>query len=171
MLEFIALFCFWGLLMVGYIVLTVFTVPLHHLVAYNDTPKDWQYRLGLACFYAIPALWIIQPSLPAPPALLAGAVYFIVGGALVAWSRSVNPFFLPNIETPGTIVTSGPYRYCDHPGYFGFIFMAGGSALILPNPLAIIPILIYGALLVYRASQENIVLKGAPMEAPHVSTS
>lgn len=162
MLDYFALFAVWGVLMVGYIVLTIMVVPINSLAAYSAAPKDWQHRLGLACFYAIPALWILRPTLPAAPELLAGAAYFILGGALVAWSRAANPYFLPNIVAPGEVVTRGPYRYLAHPGYFGFTYMAAGSALMFAQPLGAIPLVVYVLLLVYRAAKENRILKRCP---------
>jgi protein-S-isoprenylcysteine O-methyltransferase Ste14 len=92
-------------------------------------------------------------------ALIAGGL----GYALMVWSTSVNAFFsqIVRIQTEKghSVVTSGPYRYVRHPGYFGALIFELTIGILLGS-WWVFGISLFGAfLLVLRTSLEDLTLQ------------
>ena len=77
-------------------------------------------------------------------AFAVGAVLFILGETLVAWSMHTNTFFEKTVrlqtDRGHRVIATGPYAYIRHPGYTGFIFgYAIGFSLMLTSAWALVP--------------------------------
>ena len=92
-------------------------------------------------------------------ALAAGSL----GYALMVWSTAVNAFFsqIVRIQTEKghRVVTSGPYNYLRHPGYFGALVFELTVAILLGSWWAFGISLINAALLLVRTSLEDRTLQ------------
>lgn len=92
------------------------------------------------------------------PAVL---LYF-VGGCIISWSMTINPFFskVVRIQTDRGhhLIDSGPYRLVRHPGYTGWLLQWLAVPLILNALLSFIPVLCTTALLVIRTKWEDETL-------------
>jgi protein-S-isoprenylcysteine O-methyltransferase Ste14 len=92
-------------------------------------------------------------------ALIAGGL----GYALMVWSTSVNTFFSQIVriqtEKDHKVVTSGPYRYVRHPGYFGAIVFELTVGILLGSWWVFGISLIGAALLVLRTNLEDRTLQ------------
>ena len=92
-------------------------------------------------------------------ALAAGSL----GYALMVWSTAVNAFFsqIVRIQTEKghRVVTSGPYNYLRHPGYFGALVFELTVAILLGSWWAFGISLISAALLLVRTSLEDRTLQ------------
>ena len=132
-------------------------VPRSTLRRYSATPRDWQHTAAHFLFYSIPAsfLWADDPH---PAAVLLSFFLFAGGGGLVIWAVASNPWFSPAIEMPPMVVIDGAYAICAHPGYTGFALMALASWLIVGAAWALIPLVLYWALLAWRGWRESKML-------------
>ena len=148
----------WSLLFGGYIYCASLIVPRSTIDRYKASPKDWQYWIGHLLFYSIPASWFLGVGQSSPNMVLAGIVLFATGGALNIWAMVSNPYFLPNIEVPVRIARGGAYSWLNHPGYTAMTMMAAGSWLIVGHSLAVIPLVLYMQLLIWRANKETSLI-------------
>lgn len=85
---------------------------------------------------------------------------YCFGSAINLQALRDNPFFHPEIIRPPFRVSSGIYRYLDHPGYFGFLLRFLGLAYFIDTPMATTVFLIYASFLAIRSVRENEVLRG-----------
>jgi protein-S-isoprenylcysteine O-methyltransferase len=115
--------------------------------------------IGYARIGSLPA-WVACP----------GAVLFVSGAALNAWSYSLLGKYLSDrvqVLPDHKLVAAGPYRYVRHPGYLGQIIAYIGLGLVLQSWLALLLILsVSGALLAYRIRFEE-PLRGAELGATY----
>lgn len=92
-------------------------------------------------------------------ALAAGSL----GYALMVWSTAVNAFFsqIVRIQTEKghRVVTSGPYNYLRHPGYFGALVFELTVGVLLGSWWAFGISLISAALLLVRTNLEDRTLQ------------
>ena len=92
-------------------------------------------------------------------ALIAGGL----GYTLMVWSTSVNAFFSQIVriqsEKGHKVVTSGPYQYLRHPGYFGALLFEFTIGILLGSWWAFGISLIGVVLLVMRTSLEDRTLQ------------
>ena len=92
-------------------------------------------------------------------ALIAGGL----GYTLMVWSTSVNAFFSQIVriqsEKGHKVVTSGPYQYLRHPGYFGALLFEFTIGILLGSWWAFGISLIGVVLLVKRTSLEDRTLQ------------
>ena len=83
--------------------------------------------------------------------------------ALVGWAMGVNPFFSPVVriqrERGHHLVTSGPYRYVRHPGYSASLASCVFGPLALGSWYAMLPLVVFLALLVRRTTIEDRFLR------------
>ena len=93
-------------------------VPEAQQEAYRAAPKDWRYWLGHILFYAVPLSWLWPHDDPSPLALLLALTLILYGSTLAIWAMASNPYFSPAIVRPDTIIATGAYRLCKHPGGF-----------------------------------------------------
>lgn len=98
---------------------------------------------------------------PLPPwAFAVGAVLFVCGEALAAWSMHTNTFFEKTVrlqtDRNHRVIASGPYAIIRHPGYVGFIIgYALGFPLMLTSAWALVPAAIAIASVVVRTGFED----------------
>jgi protein-S-isoprenylcysteine O-methyltransferase Ste14 len=97
------------------------------------------------------------------PAQMAALVLLAAMTALQTWAMAVNPFFCNVIrlqtERGHRLVTSGPYRFVRHPGYFAMFFTMPATAIALGSWLALIPASLYSAVILRRTTREEDFLK------------
>lgn len=133
-------------------------VPEAQQEAYRAAPKDWRYWLGHILFYAVPLSWLWPHDDPSPLALLLALTLILYGSTLAIWAMASNPYFSPAIVRPDTIIATGAYRLCKHPGYVGFAMLATGTWLMIGASWGLIPLAAYLTLLTVRACQESQLL-------------
>ena len=139
-------------------------VPLDHYVNYHCRSLSPMAALTNLCLQAIPISAAIQsliaPSRPHAWVRLAGLAALIFGDALVTWAWRVNPAFLPQIiYVPiEKRVRCGPYRFCAHPGYVGFISIGAGMTCLLGQSWATAPAIGYVTLVLCHLWHERRVL-------------
>lgn len=141
-------------------------VPAEYRSNYKRCRKDAEFWLVAALSFSI---WIVAAiqSFVAPGsfpvvARIIGTVLLAVGSVLHIWAHRVNSCFVPAIIyiPPDLRVKDGPYRFCSHPGYFGFILSACGDAGLLGQWWAVFPMIAYVMLIVRRGIIENRILSG-----------
>ncbi len=149
----------WFLAMICYLLASLAFIPLPFLRRYSRSPRSTTHTLALLFFYGIPSVWLLDLRFPASAGLAAGILLWLGGGALSVWARAVNPYFVPDVVAPPEIITAGPYRFFDHPGYIGFGMMAAGAALMMGSPWCAIPMGLYWLLLLMRMGEEWELLR------------
>ena len=96
--------------------------------------------------------------------LVAGAVVFAIGIAIVVWTFRVNSFATTIVEVQEArnqrVIKTGPYRFVRHPMYFGAIWFFAGVALMLESPAtALAAIVIFPVAFLPRMLVEESVLR------------
>ena len=95
--------------------------------------------------------------------LFVGIIFFLLGYFIVIWAMNKNRFFSSVVriqkERRHSTITDGPYHYLRHPGYFGMIITALGSAFLLRSVWALIPFGIYAILVIVRTALEDKALQ------------
>lgn len=93
----------------------------------------------------------------------AGLVLFAIGAWLPIRSMSANRFFSPVVrvqrERGHRVIDQGPYAVVRHPGYAGMTVFAVGGALLLGSFLALVPAVIFSALVLRRVLFEDAFLQ------------
>jgi protein-S-isoprenylcysteine O-methyltransferase Ste14 len=91
-----------------------------------------------------------------------GYLLLIAGFVVTAWAQGVNRHFEPGVriqtDRGHTVIDTGPYAIVRHPGYIAGTVMAAGMALALGSLVALIPVIILGAALIYRTLREEATL-------------
>jgi protein-S-isoprenylcysteine O-methyltransferase Ste14 len=99
-----------------------------------------------------------------PPQVRASAmVVFAAAMLLIARAMVANRFFSSAIRIQDDrghrVVSDGPYAIVRHPGYLGMVVVVPASALALGSWYALVPALLYSALIARRASIEDRYLR------------
>lgn len=121
--------------------------------------KDWQFYAAHGLFYSILVSSIWASDLPSNGQLTVGLLLFVTGSVLHLWALRSNPFFTHVIQRPPRVIRTGAYRWLQHPGYVGMFLMASASWLLVGHRLAVIPLALYAALLVWRGRAESLILQ------------
>lgn len=150
----------WLALFTLYLLSAAVIVPKAQQKAYHAAPKDWQFWFGHILFYAVPFSWLWPHDDPTPLALLLALTLILYGGTLAIWAMVSNPYFSPAIVRPDTIIATGAYRLCNHPGYTGFAMLAVGTWLLIGAMWGLIPLAGYLGLLMWRSRRESEILAG-----------
>ncbi len=83
--------------------------------------------------------------------------------SLQTWAMTVNPFFSTAIrlqsERGHRVITGGPYRFIRHPGYFAMFLNMLATAIALGSYVALVPALLYSAVILRRTLHEDRFLK------------
>lgn len=148
----------WLALFTLYLLSAAAIVPKAQQEAYRAAPKDWQFWTGHILFYAVPVSWLWPHDDPSPLALLLALALILYGGTLAIWAKANNLYFSPAIVRPDTIIATGAYRLCKHPGYTGFAMLAMGTWLMIGAPWGLIPLVGYLGLLTWRGRRESKLL-------------
>jgi protein-S-isoprenylcysteine O-methyltransferase Ste14 len=92
-----------------------------------------------------------------------GLVLFVAGAWLPLYAMSVNRFFSPVIRVQSErwhrLVDRGPYAVVRHPGYAGMTVLSVGGALLLGSLAALVPALLFSALVLRRVVFEDAFLR------------
>ncbi len=103
-----------------------------------------------------------QPA-PSLPVIIAGFVFYYLGGAILVWAMRTNTFFSTVVriqeERGHHAITAGPYRYVRHPGYVGMILMMLTTPLALGSYWALLPATVAALALVARTAKEDALLQ------------
>lgn len=90
---------------------------------------------------------------------MAAFAVFVAANGLQIWAMTVNAFFLTalrlQVERGHRLVRNGPYRYVRHPGYLAMLLIVPSTAIALGSKLALLPAVMYEALILFRASRED----------------
>lgn len=152
-------FMCWLLVAVIQSVFTLWIVPYSHRKHYTQY-KSKTNRLAVILYHSIWGGAIIYPvEIFSISFAFIGALMWITGCVLVVWARAVNPYFLPELIVPDYIVTTGPYFWLKHPGYVGFLFMAGGAFVAIGSIWSVPFAILYALLILDRINKENEFLK------------
>lgn len=88
---------------------------------------------------------------------------FVFASAIQTWAMAANPFFSSAIriqsERDHRVMTGGPYRLVRHPGYLAMAIIVPATALALGSLVALIPALLYSALILWRLRCEDQFLR------------
>jgi protein-S-isoprenylcysteine O-methyltransferase Ste14 len=129
--------------------------------------------LALVCWLAVFA-WMIDPAWMAWSAVSLpnwanwfGAVLFVTGCALVAWTfRSLGPNLTDTVVTRRvhTLVRYGPYRWIRHPLYDAVLLLTGGIGLAAGNWFIFaIGLLVFAVIaLRTRTEERNLLARFGP---------
>jgi protein-S-isoprenylcysteine O-methyltransferase Ste14 len=133
--------------------------------------KGWDMvimPLALLSFAAVPLVagfddgrfhWLPLPDWVA----WLGEIILVVGYAVSIWALAVNRHFEPSVRVQTdrghTVIDTGPYAVIRHPGYAAGVLMAIGAALALGSLWALIPALLFAAILAYRTLREEETLR------------
>ena len=93
---------------------------------------------------------------------MAGAVAFVLGGALFSWAMISNAYFSGvvriQVERGHAVCTTGPYRFVRHPGYVGMIIQSLALPLMLGSLWALIPAGLTTCIIILRTALEDKTL-------------
>ena len=96
--------------------------------------------LGLLVLASLDQRWNMTPLLPLGIRLF-GVLAFGFSYAMVLWAMYSNPFFSQVVriqsERGHVAVTSGPYQFIRHPGYFGMTISLLGAVFLLEFTLGV----------------------------------
>jgi protein-S-isoprenylcysteine O-methyltransferase Ste14 len=91
-----------------------------------------------------------------------GFALFILGAVLITWAMIVNRYFESTVriqEDRGhEVVSTGPYKFVRHPGYLSGILWMSSIPLIIGSLYTLIPVMIYGAMMILRTHLEDRTL-------------
>jgi methyltransferase len=94
--------------------------------------------------------------------VFAGACVFVAAKVLKYWAvASLGPRWSFRVLVPpdSSLVTSGPYRYLQHPNYVGVVGELGGIALMSQAPVTgAMALVVFGLVLMARVRAENRAL-------------
>lgn len=95
---------------------------------------------------------------------ITGLVVAVVGyDIILVWSMVVNAFFVATVRIQSDreqqVVTSGPYAYVRHPGYFGTILMNLAVPFMLNSLWALMPAVGVAVVLIVRTRLEDETLQ------------
>lgn len=134
----------------------IFLAPQHTLIAYReDTGRAKHVLWGLIGATCIAAWWA-EPL--TAWRLVGGVSLFALGTAIAIKALHDNPFFRGDLVAPPFRITTGLYKYFDHPGYLGFSIRFLGIVLIGDNIGSAMLFGVYLNFLAFRAEIENDLL-------------
>src|SRR5262249_948646 len=108
-------------------------------------------------------LWVVYLYAPPRPMLLASLPRFAVlvstsGYLLAMWAMAEMGRSFGVLLSVRRIVDAGPYRFVDHPSYWGYALQLLGVFLAWPSLAYLVLTVIYLGLLVWRAQLEDAAL-------------
>ncbi|HKQ76731.1 MAG TPA: methyltransferase [Blastocatellia bacterium] len=102
---------------------------------------------------------LITPAQVTKPQILIGLLIAAAGQTLVVLAMRSNPYFVATVTMPPRLIVDGPYRIFRHPGYSGMALHAVGLVILLGQSWALLPAVIYIALLVRQSIIEDRLLR------------
>ena len=92
-----------------------------------------------------------------------GFALFVLGAVLITWAMIVNRYFESTVriqeDRDHEVVSTGPYGFVRHPGYLSGILWMSSIPLIIGSLYTLIPVMIYGAMIVLRTHLEDRTLR------------
>lgn len=92
-----------------------------------------------------------------------GFALFVLGAVLITWAMIVNRYFESTVriqeDRDHEVVSTGPYMFVRHPGYLSGILWMSSIPLIIGSLYTLIPVMIYGAMMVLRTHLEDRTLR------------
>ena len=92
-----------------------------------------------------------------------GFALFVLGAVLITWAMIVNRYFESTVriqeDRDHEVVSTGPYIFVRHPGYLSGILWMSSIPLIIGSLYTLIPVMIYGAMMVLRTHLEDRTLR------------
>ncbi len=92
-----------------------------------------------------------------------GFSLFVLGAFFISWAMIVNRYFESTVriqeDRDHEVVSTGPYRFVRHPGYLSGILWMSSIPLIIGSLYALIPVMIYGAMMILRTHLEDRTLR------------
>jgi protein-S-isoprenylcysteine O-methyltransferase Ste14 len=138
----------------------------------KEDVKDWDKYISSFGSLLYPLTILIVAGLDArngwsphiqPTFQIAFLLIAALGNLTSIWATSVNKFYSRFVriqkERGHFAISDGPYRYIRHPGYLGQIIFSLASAIALGSFWALIPGVLFDALLVVRTALEDRVLQ------------
>lgn len=118
----------------------------------------------LVVFFAPPLEWYYLPELlpRTDPMQAIGLILIMAGFFMRIWARkNIRGLYSGHVEVYENhlLITSGPYKYIRHPGYFGFLILAFGMAIGYSSIIGLVavPVLLLPGL-VFRLRVEEKLL-------------
>lgn len=118
----------------------------------------------LVVFFAPPMEWYYLPeSLPRTTPMQVAGLILILAGILIRIlaRKNIRGLYSGHVEVHENhlLITSGPYKYIRHPGYFGFLLLAFGLAIGYSSIIGLVavPVLLLPGL-VFRLKVEEQLL-------------
>ena len=95
--------------------------------------------------------------------IVPGFALFILGATFLTWAMIVNRYFESTVriqeDRDHEVVSTGPYEFVRHPGYLSGILWMSSIPLIIGSLYTLIPVMIYGAMMVLRTHLEDRTLR------------
>lgn len=130
--------------------------PKHTLAAYEADTGRAKYVLWTFMLLTSLGAWGAEPL--TVPRLIIGLGLFGMGTCIAVKALHDNPFFRGDLEPPLFRITTGLYKYFDHPGYLGFSIRFLGVAFIANTAVSCAAALLYAVFLLCRADIEDDLL-------------
>ncbi len=95
--------------------------------------------------------------------IVPGFALFVLGATFLTWAMIVNRYFESTVriqeDRDHEVVSTGPYEFVRHPGYLSGILWMSSIPLIIGSLFTLIPVMIYGAMMVLRTHLEDRTLR------------
>jgi protein-S-isoprenylcysteine O-methyltransferase Ste14 len=95
--------------------------------------------------------------------IVPGFALFVLGATFLTWAMIVNRYFESTVriqeDRDHEVVSTGPYEFVRHPGYLSGILWMSSIPLIIGSLYTLIPVMIYGAMMVLRTHLEDRTLR------------
>ena len=156
----------------GYSTLTMSPELAAERGGFHEGVKDWDKMLVGISGLCSPLGTLIVAGLdfrngwsPAPALApqLAALGFFILSYVLFNWAIAANAYFSKFVriqkDRGHSVVTSGPYRYCRHPGYVARIVEALATPVLLGSLWALIPAALCVGTFIIRTAMEDRTLQ------------
>ena len=126
----------------------------------------WDRRLVTAMKFSVLLSWALAARQAQSPAIWVwalGAGLFLASLWQLQQAQLSNPFCEGMVrkqdEFEHTVVRSGPYAVCRHPGYRGFLGVIGSIPLLLGSTWSVLGVMIFTVLLLLRIAREEAFLR------------
>ena len=95
--------------------------------------------------------------------IVPGFALFVLGATFLTWAMIVNRYFESTVriqeDRDHEVVSTGPYEFVRHPGYLSGILWMSSIPLIIGSLYTLIPVMIYGVMMVLRTHLEDRTLR------------
>lgn len=142
-------------------------VPKSLLERRKVCPVTWDMIALRLCQIAVFLTSLLTVADTPLPLVILGLFLYVAGQILILCAAAVNPYFLPTIQPPPVVIQHGVYKFLRHPGYVGHMVSLTGVWLVWTSLYALVPLLGFIGLLLWRAHKENGVVRPKPWNASY----